>query len=713
MSTQPVFIITQNNKRIKHPHINNPSSIQTVDDFKELIIVLEDYIKKNGINWIYLCFIINDNDELISLLSLSLYQYIVYPINTIGNGANIFWNKVVSSEDYYYLQFVRRKFPSKLVSDVTWRIINDRLSRKNKTFDDYPNLISFRNRYDVTNAVEDNTNYNSIGVYATDQYYYQYTSNNIYIICSLLFKLKQYGLLLKLWCKLLINYQTVHLIFNNYPLWKLMDQIINKTNVYKKMSYALFYGLFILDREEMVSTKNITSEYRFVFDMNLLRQIPFYNYDNVNYNYWNTYVVGSKRTTDRALFHVDGYRSITSKSQFNKRFAIATNSAFNGINLKKYGAVITGSILAPLAAYNPLEQLFTKSNEHLTDEEFTNYLNYYYPKSSEINKDELKNPFKDNDDDDKDDEDINSDIMLSDIDIGIARENMEDFIKKCKELYIEIKKNIPDATLVELATTSLFKFRITIPNGRDLDLFPMADATPFDLVHRFHLGTVRMFWDGQTLYAFKSCITTLLTGLCDSHGWISCNSSAPQIVLKNAQRGYSTLINRHEEEGIIKYMAIMPKWNIWNKECDKKNDAFDEDFDEDFCEDFDEDFCEDFDEDFCDNCGEICNQCNKENKKETIHDIIDDVNSGMDMNVIGSFTSSHTFFNQAKGIRWGLINNSFENGGKLPININDSLSYTIYDKPDNMLNNIILQCKNDTGSKIMQPVMSIINDYTF
>ncbi len=646
MQNQQEFIVSSTAKHIKPLSPNLCDSPKVLNDYKDLVIEIENLISDKGIDWIYLCHIINDNKQMIQGLTVKIQKALIYPINNIGQHINDNWENIIKLEDYYYLNFIFRKLPSILVRDDIWRIVSHRIQTAGKTMEDYPGIFTSLTRRYTTAKTKETSNYKSIVVYPIDQYNREFTKQEIFAVFSIFHKLEKYGLMLKLWCKLLIQQETVQIILHNLPLWILMKNLLNKPNVSRIMNYCLFYALFILDREEMISKKT-TTDYRFVFNVDDLRQIPRIDdfNTNVNVNPWNTYLVGSQRPTYRAIFHLDGQRHITSKKEFHRRFDIATNRIFTNINLKKYGAIITGSILPPLVAYNPLEELFNKFRGDLTNVEFKNYLDYYYPTQTEIDKkSDLEN------------------LTISDIDVGMLCKTSSEFIKNCKDLYINIAKNNPETVLKECATTSFFKYQIIVPDGRNIDLFPVMNKTGIDLVKRFHLGCVRMYWDGNNLYALKSCITTLLTGLCDSHGWISCNSSIPLVILKNAYRGYSTLLNNTEETAILEYMKVSPKWNIWNKSSPLS-------------------------------------------RPKTI-DQLDNHNPDMEMNILGSFTLHHKFFNNNNGIRYNMIAKD-----KKYMNIDNSLAPNHFEYIGNTqsINGTKLQYRNNNGTKIVKPNVNLID----
>ena len=86
---------------------------------------------------------------------------------------------------------------------------------------------------------------------------------------------------------------------------------------------------------------------------------------------------------------------------------------------------------------------------------------------------------------------------------------------------------------------------------RDIDLFATY-KTPCELVKNYHLDAVRMYYDSYTVRMYNSCFAALSTGINATYKWFSCNKIPCEIVLKYAQRGYSTLLNNGEAMSLKK-----------------------------------------------------------------------------------------------------------------------------------------------------------------
>ena len=58
----------------------------------------------------------------------------------------------------------------------------------------------------------------------------------------------------------------------------------------------------------------------------------------------------------------------------------------------------------------------------------------------------------------------------------------------------------------------------------------------------------------------RSCLTAALSGVNDSYKWFFSSTPAVEVILKYAQRGFTTIINEKEKIAMIEYMKISPRW---------------------------------------------------------------------------------------------------------------------------------------------------------
>ena len=58
----------------------------------------------------------------------------------------------------------------------------------------------------------------------------------------------------------------------------------------------------------------------------------------------------------------------------------------------------------------------------------------------------------------------------------------------------------------------------------------------------------------------RSCLTAALSGVNDSYKWFFSSTPAVEVILKYAQRGFTTIINEKEKIAMLEYMKISPRW---------------------------------------------------------------------------------------------------------------------------------------------------------
>jgi len=79
------------------------------------------------------------------------------------------------------------------------------------------------------------------------------------------------------------------------------------------------------------------------------------------------------------------------------------------------------------------------------------------------------------------------------------------------------------------------------------------------MVKKFHLNCVKMYYDGE-IKMFRSCISSLISGVNEYYNWFSCNKIPSDVILKYAMRGISTILNKKEIKTIISYIKVNKDW---------------------------------------------------------------------------------------------------------------------------------------------------------
>ena len=206
---------------------------------------------------------------------------------------------------------------------------------------------------------------------------------------------------------------------------------------------------------------------------------------------------------------------------------------------------------------------------------------------------------------------------ISDIDISISIDNYETFEEIAKILYKQIKKNcshIGSVWIQKVYTASSFKFKIYGPGLiRPIDMFRVSYG-PDKMVKKFHCPIVRSWYDGgntvipdkynhirkikkywaskiepvisnyeeneyvvnnpgeiikdipdnnqfyKGLNIINSCLFAVLSGVNNNYKWFFNSKPCVEVILKIAQRGYSTILTVQEIDALNEYMKKSHRW---------------------------------------------------------------------------------------------------------------------------------------------------------
>lgn len=354
------------------------------------------------------------------------------------------------------------------------------------------------------------------------------------------FDIKTEALLFAL--KLAYNYKTCHIIYEP-SFWDFMT----RANVHNQIvRYVLQYANYILKHEEMIMMSDVHIKNRIVTTLDRACRLPNFYANSIELNPHLVHITGRDNLSRCVPFYLEGTRKLCTMEEFQERFDIATNGIFKGIDLTKYNACISGSILVPCVHKSPLEKMFNS---------FKEYLEYYYPGyDSLVPNAELQETFGYN--------------LLADVDIAIRTEAGQDYEALANELIEQIKTNVANIKINIVSNArKMKKFQLAPDNPdiecrltRPMEIFHIFNSTAIKMVKRFHLPLVRMYYDGKEVTMLRSCIAALLTGICDSYKWFSSNKIAADVMLKYAQRGISIILNENERIILQEYIRSNGRW---------------------------------------------------------------------------------------------------------------------------------------------------------
>jgi hypothetical protein len=432
---------------------------------------------------------------------------------------------------------------------------------------------------------------------------------------------------LEAFLRLCLTPSSCHIV-KSPEVWDMINPLITSAETKNIVEYCIHYAYYIIRHESTKMFSQVRRSYRAIFTYAELLAQPDTHDSHMENDPHVQQLSDEQFLASTVPFGIREKRTINSAKTFERRLFLATGGALAHIDFKEMNASVSGSILIPCVTKSPLESRFEGVNLDLRrkcagiglpyeaaltreDRDFLTYLEYFYPSyDSLIDAEYIKATAERKQDiarfdmraymeekssqDDPDDRASSENIdynKLADIDIAITA-TFDEFRERATILYEKIKANCAargPVWMAEIETLSSFKFAIYGPGlTRPIDLFRI----PYDsakMVKKFHMPCVRMWYEGRLditseldassavsadpgLYIYDSCVHALKSGINDSYKWFSCNKIPADVILKYAERGFTTILNKKECGTLIKYMADSPRWSRLAQDAD--SDAF-------------------------------------------------------------------------------------------------------------------------------------------
>jgi len=537
----------------------------------------------NALDLISVGYKLYDNYEINHKLLIIIDKYI--------NSHKYDWYHLTRKTDYNLDLFRRRTLPYFNLECKDW--VKANIDAHNVA-NDYPNIFDNDSNESINHIK--NNNYLSWQILSIKQYSLK---KQILLITTLYnIGVKRQALLLFL--QMLQSPLTCH-ICKVSEIWKLFANDLSNAVINDITAYSLSYAMYILRQEETVMFSKVNDKYRVLFTLEEASSLPTFNTMHIEQSPYIIPLTDETRLSSSMIFHLIGKRRLCTSDEFKRRFILATGGAFEGIDLADINAAITGSILVPCVHISPLEELFTNCdwdrsrsfhmdypymvNNPTTDDDikFLNYLEYYYPSYCSLTNEDYCKTMQstvelinlDDGPDYEEDKDNSPNIndksstvieynQLADIDISITTKSIERFKELVMFLYEKIQDNCKHRGLVHIAevkTISSIKYKIYGPGiPRPMDIFRIS-YTPAQMVKKFHLHVVKMYYNNN-ITLFRSCISCLLSGISESYKWFACKKVPADVILKYAQRGFTTVLNQVEREAIANYILTNERYSL-------------------------------------------------------------------------------------------------------------------------------------------------------
>lgn len=549
-------------------------------------------------------------------INIGIYKKIISWVKKFGKCSYV-WNELLNKPMYSLELFNNRFWPYIKTKNKSWvKIANDVLVER-----EYPNLGTTKSD-DYDKEIEIASKYNNyLGYEVLNPSEYTDFTNIIYNLSTML-KINMHMFAFECIIKIMVSPDTCDII-KDVRIRPILDEIfaIDKS-IYDVFMYYYYYAVFVLNHEDIVMFSKVKKNYRIVFTHE--EALNMYSSHTIHIERDPYIQQLSNISLSKSVVaYTRCKRYIQPVNVFRRRLQLATGHALDNILLENYNAAISGSIIIPCSIYTELEDDFkhvrfdttrqTKINTKYSDDlykhthnneerDFMSYLEYYYPSYHSLKDAEFIKKITKAEQEKLTEMKVDKTIptkkynKISDMDISITVDNYDTFEDLAMLLYNAIKKNCEDygdVYIQKIYTAASFKFKLYGPGLiRPIDLFRISHD-PCKMVKKFHCPVVRSWYAGcysddikytdelMSYWESKininnsvlnttnnhsgakfilSCVMTLLSGVNNSYKWFFNSKPCVEVILKYAQRGFSTIINQSETTALINYMETSPRW---------------------------------------------------------------------------------------------------------------------------------------------------------
>jgi hypothetical protein len=385
------------------------------------------------------------------------------------------------------------------------------------------------------------------------------TKEELYELIVLLNQMGAQNYIDKLIAILTSSLEYCDLVLANGPLLKFIQSS-------KVLHSALYYGLRVLYLEEVSRFTDSKYGDRHVLNIEAMQHYPVVNSGSIVSSPYCIPVINGNVGVQAlsAPCYIEGKRGVYTLREFQNRLDAFTGGALKYVNWGAKGvqSALCGSTMVAALCINPLELLFDNC-ECYWEEFWPSKKSIVQPEK--VTKKAISYYEEEDDNGDgnitekEDDEDASP---LPDIDIAVETEDPQTFDEVALEHFERIKQaaaenGIKGLSLERIETENKYKYKI-YGLHRDIDIF-YVNSVP-GLISKFHLGIVRFWYDGKTVWGYPSGVCAAFLGMNIDIRWVSCNKDLRDIVLKYFQRGYGTFINLADRNNLVDYINNSSVW---------------------------------------------------------------------------------------------------------------------------------------------------------
>lgn len=481
-----------------------------------------------------------DDPELIDVVPHSWITWIFESFVKTFSGVD-FWISVASKEDLMSVHFQRRFFPmkgSEEWEEITTKVLKTAYPDFDKSTKCRPSNFS---RGDLD--IKLHTNFGMIPVLDTAKLSAEYKI--VERVVGIIKIIGDEKINMCLWSYIATSYEICHLLLQTDWGITFTKSIFDMD---KSLVYGLmFYTMYILAHEETTCTNPSTNN-RHVFTLNQILDISFLNNALLPHTPWIVnHLPNGNNIYNATPFYLTGDRRVVDIKTFEQRFDRLTHGCFTGLKFKYDNIAIVGSIVTECLSDNALLNSIIPHSDSSTGhvrlsgsatsgmEAFDYRSEMYYPTNGD---------------------------MTSDIDLAISSVSYKKYILQAYDMIDFINGMVETPfSVTEDCTASGVRFHLTHSTiNRQIEIF-RTPMSIIKLVSNFHVPCVRMFWNFDQIYMTRGCAASLLTGVNENFNWFSSNKIPADVILKYAQRGFTTILNQKELQCLELYMNESKHWN--------------------------------------------------------------------------------------------------------------------------------------------------------
>lgn len=452
--------------------------------------------------------------------------------------------------------------------------------KKDLTLGDYAHLSEQDRKY--ADAYDE-----KFKAFSPESYNQLMTKEELMFIARWLRSLREYDMLIRLWCILASSFELYH-----YALDPEFQQLVDQVDSMGIMGQFVRQMIYMMYKEECNIREQSTTEMRHVMSLSQLEKLKWLLCPielNATQGWPSVSLLpipkSQRESTSWGPHNAHIFGFISSPAEYKQRLGSLCYNIFD--DLKVPGIYVTGGISCACLIKSDVEmkRVLRLNAGYLDPNNYTAYIppggkqiptgvrfgetlnpgpsrnlllsllgldSDLYPRDVEDNK---RNPFNA----------VIKDLYAdADIDIAIQAKDREEFKSKLDalEAHIRDKTNPPggggpssvrkmeDVKFEPHAVSEKSeRYRMKLKNGTILEAFYIT-VSPLAMIFNFHVPPVRHYYDvsKQEVFILPSCLWAAWTGNCVDIKYFASSRDPREIIYKYTRRGFNFILNRYENQ---------------------------------------------------------------------------------------------------------------------------------------------------------------------